>query len=220
MKNILARGGIDFLAVLLGISSSLWIDSNRKEAEIAIERKEVYELINKEIDEIITYTNVRILMYDRQTSNINSLLDNWYSFNADSLENIAEFYGDIWITYGRSYNPDFTTYEALKGDGRINLLSMDIRKQLGKYYSSVENWKRIGQNENEWRNELVKYLAIEHPDVYANTSLVKTLEKTRDDKTVFTLFSQKSSLTIVRNNSVNSLREDLIEINNALKEKK
>ena len=157
-------------------------------------------------------------MYDRQTSNINFLLDNWYSFDADSLTKIAEFHGDIWITYGRSYNPDFTTYEALKGDGRINLVSMDIRKQLGKYYSSVENWKRIGQNENEWRNELVKYLAIEHPDKYANTSFVKTLEKTRDDKTVLTLFSQKSSLTIVRNNSVNALREDLIEINNALKE--
>ena len=46
MKNIFARGGIEFLAVLLGISSSLWIDNNRKESEIAIERKEVYELIN------------------------------------------------------------------------------------------------------------------------------------------------------------------------------
>ena len=102
MKNIFARGGIEFLAVLLGISSSLWIDNNRKESEIAIERKEVYELINKEIDETITYTNDRILMYDRQTSNINFLLDNWYSFDADSLANIAEFHGDIWITYGRS----------------------------------------------------------------------------------------------------------------------
>ena len=26
MKNILARGGIEFLAVLLGISGSLWLD--------------------------------------------------------------------------------------------------------------------------------------------------------------------------------------------------
>ena len=30
MKNILARGGIEFVAVLLGITSSLWIDENRK----------------------------------------------------------------------------------------------------------------------------------------------------------------------------------------------
>ncbi len=30
MKNILARGGIEFIAVLLGITASLWIDENRK----------------------------------------------------------------------------------------------------------------------------------------------------------------------------------------------
>ena len=30
MKNILARGGIEFVAVLLGISGSLWIDNNKK----------------------------------------------------------------------------------------------------------------------------------------------------------------------------------------------
>ena len=30
MKNILARGGIEFLAVFLGIALSLWVDDNEK----------------------------------------------------------------------------------------------------------------------------------------------------------------------------------------------
>jgi hypothetical protein len=40
MKNILARGGIEFIAVLLGISGSLWIDNNKdtKEVNYQIER--------------------------------------------------------------------------------------------------------------------------------------------------------------------------------------
>ena len=33
MKNILARGGIEFLAVLLGISRSLKIDNNSQQKE-------------------------------------------------------------------------------------------------------------------------------------------------------------------------------------------
>ena len=33
MKNILARGGIEFLAVLLGITGSLWIDGNKQTKE-------------------------------------------------------------------------------------------------------------------------------------------------------------------------------------------
>jgi len=38
MKNILARGGIELLAVLLGITGSLWIDNNQKESDIELER--------------------------------------------------------------------------------------------------------------------------------------------------------------------------------------
>ena len=30
MKNLFARGGIEFLAVLLGISGSLWMENNRQ----------------------------------------------------------------------------------------------------------------------------------------------------------------------------------------------
>ena len=40
MKNILARGGVEFIAVLLGISGSLWIDNKKdaKELNYQIER--------------------------------------------------------------------------------------------------------------------------------------------------------------------------------------
>ena len=40
MKNILARGGVEFIAVLLGISGSLWIDNNKdvRELNYQIER--------------------------------------------------------------------------------------------------------------------------------------------------------------------------------------
>ena len=40
MKNIIARGGVGFIAVLLGISGSLWIDNNKdlKELNYQIER--------------------------------------------------------------------------------------------------------------------------------------------------------------------------------------
>jgi hypothetical protein len=34
MKNILTRGGIEFLAVMIGVSLSLWVDENSKNKEI------------------------------------------------------------------------------------------------------------------------------------------------------------------------------------------
>ena len=34
MKNVLARGGIEFIAVFLGIALSLWVDEHRENNEI------------------------------------------------------------------------------------------------------------------------------------------------------------------------------------------
>ena len=39
MKNILARGGIEFLAVFLGIALSLWVDDYRNKINTKIEIK-------------------------------------------------------------------------------------------------------------------------------------------------------------------------------------
>ena len=42
MKNLFARGGIEFLAVLLGISGSLWIENNR---ESNLENEQIYNTL-------------------------------------------------------------------------------------------------------------------------------------------------------------------------------
>ena len=55
MKNIFARGGIEFLAVLLGISSSLWIDNNSKQAEEDSKRNQVYVMLENQVDELLQY---------------------------------------------------------------------------------------------------------------------------------------------------------------------
>ena len=46
--NILARGGIEFLAVLLGITISLWVDENSKKKDIQLSLKN--DLINIKAD--------------------------------------------------------------------------------------------------------------------------------------------------------------------------
>ena len=49
MKNILARGGIEFLAVLLGITLSLWIDNINKQSELD---KEIHKSLSALSDEL------------------------------------------------------------------------------------------------------------------------------------------------------------------------
>lgn len=223
MKNILARGGIEFLAVLLGISGSLWIENNKQEAELQLEKQKVFILIQKEVDQIIFYTDSKIKEYEIQTKRIETLRDNWNTFRYDTIQDVQAYYEDVWFTYVKGYDPDFTTYEALKSDGRINLLGIEIRKKLGKFYENFTQWKRVELNENEMRNDMYRYIARFQADAYKKypmgngSNFFKFLELTRDDNSIFSHFSQKSGFATGRNRRVESYREKLIEIKGLIK---
>ena len=49
MKNIFARGGIEFLAVFLGIALSLWVDDYREERELKDRLEDDFQKIYKEV---------------------------------------------------------------------------------------------------------------------------------------------------------------------------
>ena len=60
MKNILARGGIEFIAVLLGLSGSLWIDGVSNDNA---QRKEFYQdliAINNELIDDLSVVSEKI----------------------------------------------------------------------------------------------------------------------------------------------------------------
>ena len=55
MKNILTRGGIEFLAVFLGIALSLYVDEWREENQIRERLIADYSSIQKDLDIDIPY---------------------------------------------------------------------------------------------------------------------------------------------------------------------
>ena len=46
MKNILARGGIEFLAVLFGITISLWVEDSRQNSDMQKKIIDDYKNVN------------------------------------------------------------------------------------------------------------------------------------------------------------------------------
>ena len=65
MKNVLARGGIEFLAVLLGLSGSLTLEDKRQKDELNSKLKQDYIKILEDItldldaiDKVITDNNI------------------------------------------------------------------------------------------------------------------------------------------------------------------
>ena len=118
MKNILARGGIEFLAVLLGISGSLWIDdfsTNNKDLQ---EEKAAYSRLSNAMGQDIINIQKELITNDKMVKKINHIITKIENINIDSLSNyIDQTQAYVTIT------PQFSDYEALKSTGRLYKIS-------------------------------------------------------------------------------------------------
>ena len=112
MKNILARGGIEFIAVLLGISISLWIEKNNQASELNDKIEEVHKIILAEVSELIKYTDSRLERYDKQDNDIDFLFDNWDSFNIENIEQSRQFSLSIFSTTYMEFRPNLSTLQT------------------------------------------------------------------------------------------------------------
>ena len=125
MKTILARGGIEFLAVLMGISASLWIKNNNKEKTLILERQETYQLLENQTDSLISYTNNMLNYYEIQQKHFSLIIDQWELIKFDTIKNQDSYVKSIWAAFSNAFYPDLSTYETLVNSGKINLVNFE-----------------------------------------------------------------------------------------------
>ena len=220
MKTILARGGIEFLAVLLGISGSLWIDNNNKSLELKEKKIKVYNLLENQTDELINYTTNKLNEYDGQLVKFNALINNWDTFNADTIVNKEKYISDIWFSIKNGYYPDFSIYETLVNSGEINLLDFNTIRRFGRLYESMEDIYNVQKKEREWRDFIENYLMNNSPDLFKKYSLPYDLfeffKLTKKDNIIFAHLKSIQSVHATRKIRVSLIRETLNEIKHNL----
>ena len=74
MKNTLARGGVEFLAVLFGITISLWVEDWRQDRDIQDKILEDYINIRDEIEIDIKNIDRIIASVDKQSELLKTLI--------------------------------------------------------------------------------------------------------------------------------------------------
>tara|TARA_B100000029_G_scaffold83758_1_gene74582 strand:+ start:170 stop:871 length:702 start_codon:yes stop_codon:yes gene_type:complete len=158
--NIVSRGGIEFLAVLLGLSGSLWIDNYVKEKEHKEENKKILKRLynNMVADSIDGVWNKNA--YERAIKGSNNVIK-WcdsnpnYSMINDSIEKdiSAMVIGVIFVNNEEEYN-------ALKNSGRMDLLdNEDLIINLHKYYTNLRFVKEIDKHQvNSIFNNIIPFL--------------------------------------------------------------
>ena len=130
MKNLFARGVIEFLAVLLGISGSLWMENNR---QLNLENEQVYNTLNSLKQELVTLTEYCERYrgkIDRDYNVCENILNKWGENNIDSLSNEVFQGRDLILTIKayRAFHAPISIFNSLKSDGSIGLIKNPIIK--------------------------------------------------------------------------------------------
>ena len=220
MKNILARGGIEFLAVLLGISVSLWIDNNNKEEDLALQREETYQLLENQTDSLLSYTNNMLDYYEMQGKRFGIIIDQWESIQFDTIKNQSAYVRDIWAAFSNAFYPDFSTYETLVNSGQINFVDFETINSFGRLFKSMDIINSSQNKESEWRDFLDKYFNNEYAK-YAvkynpSSDLFTFLKLTKTDPIVFSHLKSIAGFQAFRKNRVQNFKDKLVNIQNHL----
>ncbi len=139
MKNILARGGIEFLAVLFGITISLWVEDWRENKDIQIKIAEDYTNIKQEVE--IDIENI-ILSIKEQINSLNKLIqynEKKIDFNgSDVIDNIKKITAPTFFGTQTAYNTSVSS-------GRLNFSKdMSVSNEISLLYEHF--YKRLDSN--------------------------------------------------------------------------
>ena len=137
MKNTLARGSIEFVAVLLGITLSLWVDENRvnnnAEKEFQADLLSIYNELTDDlivIDNAMSYNQEMISKMD----NLLTIMEN-SKIDIKAIDTIPIFNSQM---ENRSFFGKKTAYLSSKSSGRLNRNSINpLAQELTRLYDQT-----------------------------------------------------------------------------------
>lgn len=139
MKNILARGGIEFIAVLLGITSSLWIDENRKARDLNEKQVIILQAVYEDIVQTENFIKERRdPSFQLDSTWMDYFANNWETMNIDSAAVALSKNGtrgsfhNTFLDF-REFHPPISSIELIMQDGSLKeIQNMDIRKKINE----------------------------------------------------------------------------------------
>ena len=170
MKNILARGGIEFLAVLLGITASLWIDKNQNENQNENERIKMLTSLQMEINEINNYCDERKRTWKKDISLLNEFLyPSNGIFSVDSILKMTTSKSRIerFMIIYRVFDPPMNRYYSIINSGDLKYVKSDkVKELLSRLHNTSFSYVETSVDyEKQLKQSFLSFLAINHSDV-------------------------------------------------------
>ena len=142
MKSVFTRGGVEFLAVLFGITISLWVEDWRQDRDIQDKIIEDYINIRNEIDIDIKNIDRIIALVDEQSDLLKTLIR--YS-NEELRFEERKILTALQEVTAPTFFGSLTAYKASVSSGRLNFSNeTDISNEISLLYEHF--YKRLDTN--------------------------------------------------------------------------
>ena len=174
MKNVLARGGIEFLAVLLGISGSLWLDDRSTFTQERKYEVEAYQRLFNALSVDMQGLKEDAEKNDRMIYVLGLMINRMNTISNDSLLH----YIDITQSY-TDMETHVSDYETLKNTGRLYSISnMDMLQRVidmyDKKYGEISDWKAEDKRAIFMQDEFfIKNYAMQPSDSWTTLRNIK-----------------------------------------------
>ena len=161
MEKLLTRGGVELIAVVLGITLSLWVDDKKDLSVVKKNNVKTLKSIKAEVALRIKYIDRKMDQYKRDIEVGDYIIKNWNKIDYDSIASITKNDRDIILTLKayRAINLPISIYNSLNSDGSIGKLEQDsIKIILNDLYEvfpahivdGVENERVLYHSFNEY----------------------------------------------------------------------
>ena len=200
MKNILARGGIEFLAVLLGISGSLWVDDYR--IELVNNEKTIYTLesLKNELEKVKVYEEGRAQYIENGSQALHTILENWGRNNPDSLIIMKTGKRDLILSLKAYFavHPPMAIYNSLNNDGSIGLIdNLELKEKINDVFQiRPDHISEAVGNQKDLYRRFNEYIIVNHPALQNKNIKDKQKELTEflRDKVVYGFIIEQKNL--------------------------
>ena len=183
MRNTFAKGEIEFLAVLFGITISLWVEDQRQEKDIQSKLIEDYKNISTEIQSDVENIDRIIEAVQNQKILLRKIID----YSDKKLKfNEMDILRSIEKVTAPTFFGSLTSYKASVSSGRLNFSTdMSISNEISLLYEHF--YKRLDTNSNLYDLRLQKLKSDYFIDFYSLVHGTKTF----DQKTLDILYSDR-----------------------------
>jgi hypothetical protein len=170
MKNILAKGVIEFLAVLLGITVSFWLNELSIDNQNEKERIKILYSLQMEINEIKYYCDERKRTWKKDISLLNEFLyPSNGIFSVDSILKMTTSKSRIerFMIIYRVFDPPMNRYYSIINSGDLKYVKSDkVKELLSRLHNTSFSYVETSvEYEKQLKQSFLSFLAINHSDV-------------------------------------------------------